>query len=318
LTADSDDNGTGRSGGVIASNPFPLTPGSSTNGSVPNNANGTTTNPRVDFGLVQAYDLTIAKTLTSSGPFVAGVPVTFSLVVTNLGPGTAQDGLTVTDRLPAGLSYAATAATGGPQWSCAAPVGQDVTCTWNGPTPGLGNDVLAAATSLPSVTIKATMDSPTPAGPLVNRSVVEPSPSQSAPETNPVGTTPDKFEDGNPATGSNNDDSKSITPTVVYSVGDYVWHDSDHDGFQDPSESPVPGVTVTLLNADLTPARDGFGNVVPPAVTAATTSSTTFRRATTSRGSRRCRPATCSRRRAAVVAPTPIRRRPPASPRCSR
>ncbi len=267
LTLDSDDNGTGRSGGVISSNPFPLTPGASTNGSVPNNANGTTTNPRVDFGLVQAYDLTIAKTLTSSGPFVAGVPVTFSLVVTNLGPGTAQDGLTVTDRLPAGLSYAAPAATGGPQWSCAAPVGQDVTCTWNGPTPGLGNDVLAAATSLPPVTINAKMDSPTPAGPLVNRSVVEPSPNQSAPETNPVGATPDKFEDGNPATGSNNDDSKSITPTVLFAVGDYVWHDSDHDGFQDPSESPVRGVTVTLLNPDLTPARDASGNVVPPAVT---------------------------------------------------
>ncbi len=267
LAANSDDNGAGTAGGTISSTAFLLDPGNPASGNVVTNADGSTANTRVDFGLVQSYDLTIVKTESSSGPYVAGSPVTFSLVASNLGPGIALDGLTVTDRLPVGLSYDTTPAAGGSQWTCAAAVLQEVTCTWIGLIAGLGNDILASGASLPAITISALVDTPAPTGSLVNYAVVEPSPNQSIPETNLLGTTPDKFEDGNPATGSNNDDSESISLLPLYSLGDLVWVDADRDGQFDAGELPSVGVTVALLNGVGSPAVDALGGPVPPTVT---------------------------------------------------
>jgi protocatechuate 3,4-dioxygenase beta subunit len=48
-------------------------------------------------------------------------------------------------------------------------------------------------------------------------------------------------------------------PDPTASVGDYVWLDTDQDGFQDPNETGIAGVTVTLL--------DSAGNVVATTVT---------------------------------------------------
>lgn len=59
----------------------------------------------------------------------------------------------------------------------------------------------------------------------------------------------------------------TVSP-ILLKIGDYVWYDKDRDGIQDPGESPVPGVTVTLsptgataLPADypLTTQTDGAG-----------------------------------------------------------
>jgi len=66
-----------------------------------------------------------------------------------------------------------------------------------------------------------------------------------------------------------------INPTIdagivlspAYAVGDYVWFDNNGNGKQDEGEPGVPGVTVTLLNPDGTPARDALGVPVPPVVT---------------------------------------------------
>ena len=262
LGADLDDNGTGTGTGTISSQPFVIDAGATTGGHTVDNATGATTNPRIDFGLVRSYDLTIAKTVTSPGPYnTPGATVTYSVVASNLGPGVALDGLTVTDRLPAGLAYGTPAATGS-QWTCAAPVGADVTCTWVGPNAGLGNDTLASGASAPAITINATVVTPSPT-PMVNKVVVEPSPLQSIPEAVPVGTTPDKFEDGNPSTGSNNDDSRSIAATPVYSLGDVVWSDTDRDGQFDAGEPALAGVRVALLDGNGDPALDAFGAAVP-------------------------------------------------------
>ena len=46
----------------------------------------------------------------------------------------------------------------------------------------------------------------------------------------------------------------------LLAVGNYTWFDTDLDGIQDGTESPVAGVTVTLYNADGTPAYDYLGN----------------------------------------------------------
>lgn len=48
------------------------------------------------------------------------------------------------------------------------------------------------------------------------------------------------------------------------SLGDYVWLDRDADGYQDEGELPLPGVTVTLFNADGTPVIDINGDPVAP------------------------------------------------------
>jgi len=63
-----------------------------------------------------------------------------------------------------------------------------------------------------------------------------------------------------------------IVSTTVASVGDYVWFDADQDGLQDPSESGIGGVLVTLYDNTNTPVAsaitrpDGgyiFTNVIP-------------------------------------------------------
>ncbi|MGN8553882.1 UNVERIFIED_CONTAM: carboxypeptidase regulatory-like domain-containing protein [Microbacterium sp. SLM126] len=54
---------------------------------------------------------------------------------------------------------------------------------------------------------------------------------------------------------------------IVYAIGDFVWIDADRDGVQDANESPVAGITVTLLGADGSRAIDADGNPVPDTVT---------------------------------------------------
>lgn len=48
------------------------------------------------------------------------------------------------------------------------------------------------------------------------------------------------------------------------SVGDTVWEDLDRDGVQDDGEPGIPGVELTLLDAEGNPAVDIAGNPVPP------------------------------------------------------
>lgn len=52
-----------------------------------------------------------------------------------------------------------------------------------------------------------------------------------------------------------------------YAVGDVVWIDVNRDGLQGTDESPLAGVTVTLLDQDGKPVKDVLGNDVAPVVT---------------------------------------------------
>lgn len=63
-----------------------------------------------------------------------------------------------------------------------------------------------------------------------------------------------------------------IVSTTVASVGDYVWFDANHDGIQDPTESGMGGILVTLYNNAGTPVASAitdekgayiFTNVIP-------------------------------------------------------
>lgn len=86
-----------------------------------------------------AADLIITKSHT--GDFIAGGTGSYNLLVHNNGPDAAQGVTTVTDTLPAGLTYASASGSG---WSCAA-AGQLVTCT--------SSNTVASGANLPAITL---------------------------------------------------------------------------------------------------------------------------------------------------------------------
>jgi uncharacterized repeat protein (TIGR01451 family) len=87
-----------------------------------------------------AVDLSVTKTHT--GNFISGATGTYTITVSNAAGREREDNIvTVTDTLPAGLTFASGTGTG---WTCAA-VGQVVTCT-HAPT-------LNAGTSFPPITL---------------------------------------------------------------------------------------------------------------------------------------------------------------------
>lgn len=89
----------------------------------------------------QVADLTISKTHT--GNFTQGQNgATYTITVTNSGTGSTAGVVTVTDTLPAGLTFASNGGTG---WGTCTAVGQVVTCS--------RNTVLAPAASYPALTI---------------------------------------------------------------------------------------------------------------------------------------------------------------------
>lgn len=111
-----------------------------------------------DTAPLTAADLEITK--SHSGDFRAGTDRTYDLKVKNVGPLPSTGTTTVTDTLPAGLTYVAAS---GPNWSCGAS-GQDVTCTRTNSIPagGLASTiqltVAVGAAAVPSVTNTATVD----------------------------------------------------------------------------------------------------------------------------------------------------------------
>ena len=184
-----------------------------------------------------AIDLTIAKAVTSSGPYIVGSNVTYSLLARNLGPGTAQPAIVVKDQLPAGLTYVSASGT---NWSCAA-AGQAITCTR-----ASGAGTLAANASADVITVTAKVAAGA-TGSLVNMAQVNPAANETLVESNPLGTGNNGYETGDPTVGSNNDDSKAITVvqaidlTIAKSVGAGAY-------------SPGSNVSYSLLARNLGPA----------------------------------------------------------------
>ncbi|WP_435748394.1 SdrD B-like domain-containing protein [Microbacterium sp. PMB16] len=216
-------------------------------------------NLTADFSFVQLIDLTIDKRLTSgNGPYQLGDEVTFELIASNNGPGTAFAGFEVSDRLPAGLELISAS---GDSWTDPDINGQELTFDW------IGADLAAGEAASP-ITVTARVTSIT-AGSLRNVAVVEPAPNQPTAESIPLGTGPDKYENGNPTPSagnpSNNDDSAEIPvlpPTL--SLGNRLWLDTGagaatDNGRFDAGEEPVAGAIVELLGADGSPILDDDG-----------------------------------------------------------
>ena len=100
-----------------------------------------TDNPTLDGGLVK-YNLVLAKSLDTAGPFVPGQDVTFTLTPHNDGPVAALAGWSVTDILPAGLTLKSMTGT---DYDCTG-----ATCT--------AKSALAAGADGPAITLVATID----------------------------------------------------------------------------------------------------------------------------------------------------------------
>ncbi len=182
--------------------------------------------PTLDAGFV-SVDLSLAKAVTSAGPYYAGSTVTYTLTPKNEGTSTAKAGWKVTEILPTGLTIATMSGTG---YDCTALP----TCTAAG--------TLAAGATGPVLTVTATVNTSF-SGAAHNVANVVPAAGE-VPELN-VLVTPVTTTD-TATTATNNDAQADITVKPLISVGDFVWLDTDRDGIQDAGEPGKAGVTVVL------------------------------------------------------------------------
>ncbi len=111
--------------------------------------------------VIAAADLSITKTTSST--FTVGANASYTLTARNNGPQSAAGTITVSDTLPAGLTYVSATGTG---WACSNASGT-VTCTRAGPVtsgttlPAITLTVAVGAAAAPSVTNTATVASST-------------------------------------------------------------------------------------------------------------------------------------------------------------
>ncbi len=215
-------------------------------------------NRTVDFGFYQPYDLSIAMTVVSPEPIAANSLVVYELTVTNEGPGSEDVGWSITNLLPAGLSYDTVAASG-VDFTCDPPNAGEITCTSSAPL-APGESVVLQVSALVDSSVA-------PATELTSVGYVSPAPT--SPDELIVLEIPTLTTDV-AASLTNNDDSATIvTAPPAASIGNYVWIDSDNDGTQNETpEQGVNGVVVSLTNLDGSPALDLDGVVVPDQITA--------------------------------------------------
>jgi uncharacterized repeat protein (TIGR01451 family) len=96
------------------------------------------------------FDLSILKT-SSGDPAAGATTITYTLKVTNLGPGENEDPITVTDTLPAGLSYNSATGTG---WVCNN-VANAITCTHDDQLAVGANSTITVVANINPATITA-------------------------------------------------------------------------------------------------------------------------------------------------------------------
>lgn len=160
----------------------------------------------------EIIDLELTKTVSPTSVAV-GSNAVFTLSLTNLGPDDAT-GVVVGDVLPAGLTFVSSSDPGSFDGS-----------TWTVGDVNVG-DVLTL-----DITVTADV-----AGPFTN--VAE------------VTEADQEDSDSTPGDGSGDDYDEAVLSTTEVlatgSIGDTVWLDSDGDGIEDPGETGIAGVTVTL------------------------------------------------------------------------
>ena len=185
-------------------------------------------------------DLSISK--AAEGPLVSGQLGSYQITVSNVGTASMPGPITVTDTLPADLSFVSATGTG---WSCSAS-GQTVTCTHPGPVPAGG--------SLPPITL--TVQVAADAQKVENCATVKMVEQPPTPEVPHWVYIPD----ANPA----NDRACDVSPVgpgegKPAKICGVKFLDHDGDGVRDANEPGLPGWTIQI--------KDAGGNVVGTAVT---------------------------------------------------
>lgn len=166
-------------------------------------------------------DLEVNKSVSTNSVLV-GNQITYTIQVSNDGPSEATN-VTLQDLLPAGVAYLSNSASAGSYSNTAG--------TWSIPSIGVGEteslqitvEVTAAGTNIVNVAQITTADQPD------------------------IDSTPGN-DDGDQS--EDDEDAEVVTSALVASIGNYVWHDLDQDGRQDPGEQPIQDVVVTLRAAN--------------------------------------------------------------------
>lgn len=195
-----------------------------------NNTDGDTTGVDVqaDIGIVKSH----------TGNATAGSNLDFTLAVTNHGKSDSPGPFTVTDTIPAGMSYVSASGSG---WDCSAD-GSDVTCTRSAS--------LAAGASAPDITLRVKVAPDAGPATLTNHASV----SGPAPDPNP-----DNNTDSDVVTvvdRANVRIAKSADPTTVDAGSRVTWTlavtndgPSDADNVQ-VSDTLPPGLEYVGIDAD--------------------------------------------------------------------
>jgi uncharacterized repeat protein (TIGR01451 family)/fimbrial isopeptide formation D2 family protein len=246
-----DDNGPGATSGAVTSGVVslgnvggePVGEADSAEGQGPTGLPDAQANLTVDFGFLAPTDLSVAKAVTSSGPYIPGSTVTYTVTARNAGPGAAKAEIVVKDQLPAGLTAVSALGT---NWACTPQTGAavEITCTR-----ATAAGALASATNADVITVTATVNTGVASGTSLNNlAQVNPAAGEPRSESNPLGATNGGYETGDPTAGSNNDASAAITVTAAtFSIGDLVWNDTNNNGIRDTGETPLSGATVALF-----------------------------------------------------------------------
>ncbi|MEM7536082.1 MAG: SdrD B-like domain-containing protein [Chloroflexota bacterium] len=184
---------------------------------------------------VSGPDLTIEK--QHRGTFHYGENGVYALAISNMGDAAATGPITVTDRLPAGMTFVSS---GTAPWSCSAS-GQTVTCTHPGPLP--------AMTSAPLLSIEGAVapvsQFPGPSNRITNCAYVE-------------------------MTGDVNRANDAACDTTVIEASPHTggvhgikFHDVNGNGVQDGNESGLAGWTILIEDSSgvvLSVTTDANGN----------------------------------------------------------
>ena len=165
-----------------------------------------------------APDLRLAKTHTPASFAQGSGTGYYTLTPGNIGAAATTGTITVTDSLPAGMSFVSASGSG---WTCAA-LAQVLTCSSSTP--------IAAQGSGNPITLRVAVAAGLAGQVLVNNAIIS--------------------GGGEPAGLNGNNSAADPTPIETgASVSGSVWRDTNHDRIKDPGEPAVSGWTVELLNA---------------------------------------------------------------------
>ncbi|GAB3694307.1 hypothetical protein GCM10027592_15090 [Spirosoma flavus] len=176
----------------------------------------------IDAGFTPVYDVGIAKSVISAGPYYPGSSIQYQLTVTNNSVVPVYN-VRVDDVLPAGITFGS-----GTGFSTSG--ANSVSALVAGP--------LAANGGTASLTLAVAVSNAYSLSNVVNVGIV----SRYTSTTDNAGT---PAIDSNP----NNNTATVTVPLGQYAtLGDYVWLDANQNGQQDNGEVGIPGVTVTLIS----------------------------------------------------------------------